>query len=380
MIVTVTVRYDRGGYTTDILYVAIFDADAVTYATAFAIGYASSSPDVCSPTSEKIADCTISPASNSGTESVTFHLSLDQVRTWHLDIATGIQSTYSPYDVVSGSDSYQRLTVSVTDKVSLTVLAPYTIPLTVDGVLQSPGSVYLDVYPGTHTISAPQTVNVNAGERLNFDHWSDGSTGATETVNLQDDASYSVVYVTQYKLTLVTSQGVASGDEWVDEGSTARFHVPPAVPMTGILGILGGKFDFQGWYEGKTLETSNSNGSIIMNTSHTLTANWTPNYIIPIAILSVVVIVAVGLTYYVTRQRSASPKRRRMRRKKPDSDTEAVPDTEKSTIQPTTVEAEAPKNAPSISKRSKTLMFCTQCGAKITRDSKFCKECGAKLS
>jgi hypothetical protein len=285
----------------------------------------------------------------------------------------------SSFNVLGESYSNQDFSMSARDRLSLSVQAEYPVVVTVDGVPQSPGPAFVTVYPGTHTISVPSTVDIDAGQRIRFDHWSDGSTSTTETVYLSDDASYSTFYVRQYKLTLVSSEGIATGDEWTDERSLAKFSVPSAVPMTGILGDLGLKFDFQGWYEGNTLVTSNSSGTIFMDTSHTLTANWTPNYIIPIVILSVVVIAAVGLTYYVTRQRSASPKRRRMRRKKPDSDTEAVADTEKSTIQPKVVEAEEPRTASSISKPSKTTMFCTQCGAKITRDSKFCKECGTKI-
>jgi uncharacterized repeat protein (TIGR02543 family) len=182
-------------------------------------------------------------------------------------------------------------------------------------------------------------------------------------------------------LTLATSQGTATGDEWVDEGSEAKFNVPPTVPMTGILGALGGEFDFQGWYEGNTLISPQNDGSLTMNAQHTLTANWTPNYTIPIEFASVLVITAVitavGLTYYLKRRGSASPKRRRTKRKMSDSIMKAVPDTEESTIQPSTVEAVEPRTVPRISKRNKTIMFCTQCGAKITRDSKFCKACGA---
>jgi predicted amidophosphoribosyltransferase len=34
------------------------------------------------------------------------------------------------------------------------------------------------------------------------------------------------------------------------------------------------------------------------------------------------------------------------------------------------------QSSPRLGSQAST-MFCNQCGAKITRDSKFCKECGA---
>jgi uncharacterized repeat protein (TIGR02543 family) len=208
--------------------------------------------------------------------------------------------------VASGSLSYQTFTVTVTEP-SPPVLPPE--PITIDRLppqALSLGYFYL-VPNGTHTISAPQTVNVTAGERLRFDHWSDGSTNANETVNLQVDTPYSVVYVKQYKLTLVTPQGNSTGDGWYDDNTTAEFSVPSSVPMNGILSTLGGKYDFQGWYENNKLVSSSNNSSLKMNSQHSLTANWTPNYTAPITILGIVVIAVVGLTYYLTRKRLSSP-------------------------------------------------------------------------
>jgi len=42
------------------------------------------------------------------------------------------------------------------------------------------------------------------------------------------------------------------------------------------------------------------------------------------------------------------------------------------------VAAEPPTSVSSHAKVSPDMMFCNQCGVRITRDSKFCKECGAK--
>lgn len=62
-----------------------------------------------------------------------------------------------------------------------------------------------------------------------------------------------------------------------------------------------------------------------------------------------------------------------MRGRKPDSDREAVPDTEKPAIvfdRAETVEAAELKTASTISERSTSTKSCSQCGANVTRGSK----------
>jgi uncharacterized repeat protein (TIGR02543 family) len=196
-------------------------------------------------------------------------------------------------------------------------------------------------------------------------------------VDVESDTYYTLTYVTQYKLTLITTQGTAAGEDWYDEGTAAVFSVPSSVPMNGFLGTLGGKYDFQGWYEGKTLVSSSSNSSLKMDGQHTLTANWTPNYTAPIIILGVVVLAVVGLTFYLIRKKAAKPKRRRTRRKKLEQDTKEpiVPDEAEPTAETQQVEATESTTEP-----KKSTMFCTECGASISRDSKFCKECGTPIS
>jgi len=347
--VSLTVEYSRG-YNGYWLGIAIVYQDT----SDFVQGTAHASPTDCETVTgqySNLAVCGISPLKSAGSISVTFTLKFHVPKVYQLSAFALIEN--SNYDAIDESVSERGFTVTVSDKLELDIHTQYPVVVTVDGVPRSPGSVFLQVYPGEHTISVPSTVEVDTGKRLRFDHWSDGSTSTSKMEDLSDDAAYTAIYVTQYRLTLVTAQGTANGDAWYDEGSSAEFSVPPAVPMSGILGMLGGKFDFEGWYEGGRSVTSSNGGSITMNTSHTLTANWAPNYTQPIIILSVVCVAAVGLAYYLSGRRSRS---------------EVIPSTTHE--KPATRQAE--QAMPSG-------MFCIQCGAGITGDSKFCKECGAKV-
>jgi len=351
--VTVTVRYDRGYYRTDILYVTIFNDDATTYETAVLTGHASSSPDACSPTSEG-AQCIISPASNSGTESVTFELSLGQMRTWNLVIVTGIQSTYSPYEVVSGSSSYQKFRVSVTDKVQLTVRAQDSVSLIVDGVPQNPGKVFLEVYPGTHSLSAPATVDVNPGERLRFDHWSDGSTDARRTVTLNDDTQFDATYVKQFLLTVTSPYGNATGTGWYDEGDTATFSVVTPQPMSGLYGLLGGKYVFDHWSEGSTATAPTA--TLTMDKPGTVKAGWRTDYAMPYVVIGAIA-AAVAIVVVLLAMR----KRRR-------------PETVAATASPQPIPQASIAPPPAVAADK----FCMNCGATLPAHATFCNKCGTK--
>ena len=352
----------------------IYDKDAL----AFASGAASvSSGYTCEQETGQYANtafCGMNQAPSSGSFTVTFSLSLQSVKTYNFWAGAGIED--ASYNVISDSMTNQDFSITVVNKFTLTVSVPDQVSVTLDGVPQGVGSTSSQLSPGMHVISVPDIVQLDSTSRLKFNSWSDGSTQTTKTFDLESDTYYTPTYVTQYKLTLVTSQGVAIGEDWYDEGTTAVFSVPSSVPMNGFLGTLGGKYDFQGWYEGKTLVSSSSNSSLKMNSQHTLTAIWTPNYIAPITILGIAVIAVVGLTYYLIQKKAAKPKRRRTRRKMLEQDTEepGVPGEAKAT------EIQEIEPAESIAEPEKTTMFCTECGAVISRDSKFCKECGTPIT
>jgi thiosulfate reductase cytochrome b subunit len=81
----------------------------------------------------------------------------------------------------------------------------------------------------------------------------------------------------------------ASRTGWYDHGTTASFSVPSVEePMSGLLGILGGVWRFQGWYENGTLLTITKDSIITMNTAHTFVAHWHGDYTFPMIIFGLV--------------------------------------------------------------------------------------------
>ena len=73
--------------------------------------------------------------------------------------------------------------------------------------------------------------------------------------------------------------------------------------MNGTIGALGAKWVFNGWYEGQNETSASANGSITMDTSHTLTAAWATDYTEPCLILGVVVMAIVVGAFMLIRGR-----------------------------------------------------------------------------
>jgi hypothetical protein len=303
-------------------------------------------------------------------------------------------STYNLcIDATAGS---QPISFSVIDKYTLTVNVPSSITTTLDGVPQGGGNLVVQLSPGTHAISVPDIVQLDSNSRIKFSSWSDGSTQLTRIFDLESDAQITANYITQYRLTLLTSEGVATGDEWTDSGSTAKFAVSASISMNGTIGLLGGKYDFQGWYERTSLITLHNNGSILMNSPHTLTAKWSANYTQPALIFGLIMGAIIGVAsaaLYTKGNRETKPRRKRVRKKQskaditedtspppiPESAEAAVAsDTDVTVVrkEPTASQVTPTEIRPEL---PKTTMYCSQCGAVISRDSKFCKECGTKL-
>jgi hypothetical protein len=328
----------------DILFAGVVDVDTKGIAT----GSASSTPDPCASlagtTYVNDAMCLMTPALGIGTEYVTFTLTFSSIQQYNLAVVTGVED--HSYNVISGSTSKSPFTISVSDKLHLTLTLPDSVAATVDGAARTAGTVNILLKLGQHTISVSQTVPLTSGSQLRFDHWSDGSKTANRTDDLEDDTNLTATYVTQYSLSL--TDPLASGAGWYDQGATAQFSAPPSEPATGIMGMLGAAQKFQGWYENGASITSSNSGSITMNAPHTLTPQRTQDDTMPMIIIAIIA-VAVAVIGFAA-----------LRRKKKASSAARTP-----TVSPTPV-------------AKKGIEFCGNCGAQLSPDSDFCRDCGAK--
>ncbi len=327
------------------------------------------------------AGCYFYINASQGSENVAFSLTISSVGTYSF-IARAVLNSYSTsgcsfeystatnvcIDADAGDTPFS---VSVIDKFTLTVSVPDKITVTLDGVQENPGYVTSQLNPGSHTISVPNIVQIDSTSRLRFDGWVDGQKQTTRTFDLEDDTNFGATYVIQYRLSLASTQMNATGAGWYDADSVATFS------------LLSNRYQFfwvfEGWYENVTLVTSSPSGSITMNGPHTFAARWGLDYALLGSIVGAVAVLALGLAYYARKLPKlagmpAGKKRRRRRVKRSQTVAE--------TVEPATI-PETKTPAPETTKLNateKTGIFCTQCGARLTRDSKFCKECGARIT
>ena len=346
--VKVALTYD-GGPNGAYVFVAIQDMDS----RFFAVGNATSPQCIKSASGTNVATCFYIPASTSGSDVIAFNLQFYFLGMNRLQALVGFDD--SAYQVISDSVSVKEFTILVTDRnLSLTVRVPHPVSVSIDGAQQNAGNVFTNVNLGTHTISVPDTVNVESGTRLRFDHWTDGETRTSRRENLQHDATFEAIYVTQHALTLESSQGSPTGAGWYDEGSSAGFSANATQPMSGVLGSLGGKSAFQGWYEGQSLVNKSSNASITMEMAHSLTARWAADYTIPLIVIGVIagaVLVGITVIFLHRRRLTLTP--------------------QPVQVQPTPVQLQISRTVLSDKQ------FCPNCGAELPLNSKFCNKCGS---
>ncbi|MEM2617253.1 MAG: Ig domain-containing protein [Thermofilaceae archaeon] len=94
------------------------------------------------------------------------------------------------------------------------------------------------------------------------------------------------------RLDVESPYGKTEGSGWYLINQTAVFSVTPTkVEMSGILGTLGGYYEFTGW-SGDTTSTSPSS-KIVMDGNKKVVAQFKPNYTMPLLILAGVAIAAL---------------------------------------------------------------------------------------
>lgn len=261
--------------------------------------------------------CIVKLGADSGMERVEFRLDkLDLVvrlleygpGPWRLVIGAAIADLGN--NLIENSLSLHEFQMELAVPVPLEVLVPPSVEVTVDGQRWPAGPVRTKLLSGEHTISVPETVELNKTTRLRFKGWSDGETYATRSVMLPPDfprklnATLQALYVTQYYLTLLSPQASAMGGGWYDEGSTAAFSVSECsqcASVGGILGTFGSKWVFKGWFEGEQLVDSSTNGSLRIDRPHILEARWQVDHTVPILIAVISAAVSSGIAYTLNR-------------------------------------------------------------------------------
>jgi hypothetical protein len=280
-------------------------------------GIVTSSPDPCLNQFVLTAFCVIDVKAASGAEQLNFRIGgiLGGKRgpgNWNLNVTTAL---FDANNMLIPKTTSSILFGIELAPVTLKVTVPAAVAVSVDGVRQPPGSAAVGVALGEHNITVPSLVQLNPTTRLRFDHWPDGSTNMNRTILVTGDTSFDVAYVIQNLLTITGPQPNSSGAGWYDEGTTATFSVPRTEPMGGLLGILGGKLNFQGWYENGQLLTRSTTGAISMNQPHMITAAWQGDYSEPTVILPGIIII-LAFAYLMARRTKAKPTRRRSHRRR----------------------------------------------------------------
>jgi hypothetical protein len=311
--VSATIFYN-GSAPGNSLLVGILDADKTPQTVVAGIITRSSRPCANPPLA---AVCRMNISAGSGAEQLEFQIGgilgdKHGIGRWNLNITAVLLD--SANKLIPNSASSILFTIQLTPAI-FTVIVPAAVTVYVDGVKQPPGPAQVPVVLGEHNVTLPTIAQVDATTRVRFDHWADGSTEANRTLFIANDTSFEIAYVTQHLLTITGPQLTSTGAGWYDENTTAAFSVAPVEPMSGHLGVLGGKLKFQGWYENGKLLTDQTSGTIIMNQPHTITAVWQTDYSLPALILLGILIVVALVYLFVRRGNITKRKTRRSTRR-----------------------------------------------------------------
>jgi hypothetical protein len=75
--------------------------------------------------------------------------------------------------------------------------------------------------------------------------------------------------------------------------------------MSGIMGFLGGKWVFDGWYEDGVLVSNSNEAQILVDKPYALEARWSADYATPTMILVLVVAFLVSAACAVACRKNA---------------------------------------------------------------------------
>jgi len=215
-------------------------------------------------------------------------------------------SVVGPNDIVAGAGMEPRQSGELLWAIhfNLIVIVPSFTQVKIDGKGYGLGTVQLSLPQGSHSLYVPDMIQIDNSSRVQFSQWDDGVREYNRTIELTSDLTLNASYITQFRLT--TDSAFATEGDWYNKGSIANFSVPTSEPMLPSLGLLGGTWNFQGWFESGRLLTTSPTGSIVMQTPHILDARWVPDYTIPLTVVFTFFLASTLLfVYSIKRRRSA---------------------------------------------------------------------------
>ncbi|MEM3061263.1 MAG: hypothetical protein QW265_02505, partial [Candidatus Bathyarchaeia archaeon] len=151
------------------------------------------------------------------------------------------------------------------------------------------------------SLSAKEVVPIKdkKDERDIFQYWSiNGVPNEANSISLKMSKPYVVkaVYGREYRVKVSSEFGHPALDEsegWYGEGEEATVSVEQELPLEGLMGFLGGKRIFDGWYSDGGLESRMAKFTLVVDEPKSLRAEWRTDITMPIVILIVLIILAV---------------------------------------------------------------------------------------
>jgi len=114
---------------------------------------------------------------------------------------------------------------------------------------------------------------------------------ATDRAGLNNEVS-----LVLFNLRIISEHGGTSGEGWYAANSIANVSIKALIPMDGVMGLLEGRYVFDGWTG--DIASSEPTSSLVMDRPKTIVVQWKADYTFPIIILCVITVVAlvVGAT------------------------------------------------------------------------------------
>jgi hypothetical protein len=245
---------------------------------------------------------------------------------------TSIQSTVSRYP----------FTIHVYDTANVMINVPGSVTAEFDGVQKSPGSFQVSLAVGSnHSLTIPAVIQINETSRFSFVGWrteagygvqwvqvpsNASSPNQSFEIRILGDANLTASYMLQYKVNvtnfLPTGSGYALwcgygqsngvtvgglcgyGSAWYPASSPYPYvfsTMTSPQPASGILGQVGVREFFEGWYVNGEYVSNSTDLTITISHPLMIEARWHTDYTLFIVIFSAIIIEAVAIIFMSVR-------------------------------------------------------------------------------